>query len=185
MPRINVKNIEANNYAYYKNALEYVARPDRCSSGYISATELYLPTERKYLVSTVDHQIQKVREYYYKTDKRLGLHLEINFSAEELKYLSARHLLLIGHHVATTEFPRCMTYFAVHDHTNLLHLDMLLVPINVQTGLMYGCNNHGWNAIEMRLRDYLHNFMPEETIGGHQVSYGMDTNKRYKDNRCK
>lgn len=67
-----------------------------------------------------------------------------------------------------------MTYFAVHDHTPRLHLDMLIFPVNIHTGRMYACQKLGWNAIELRLQKHLLNYMPQDAIGKFQVCYNMD-----------
>lgn len=171
MPRITVKSIPKNKPWIYENVLNYVAKPDKCNQGYISATELLLPHTREEIVPMIGMQIETARTFYGKNENRLGMHVIIEFSPDELKYLSMLQILAIGHHIAQTEFVGCMTYFAVHDHTENLHLDMLLIPINIREGIMYGCNRAGWNGIETRLLTYLKNFMPEEAVSGFQVSY--------------
>lgn len=171
MPRIEIKSIKAGNYAYYYNTLNYVAKNDRCIQGYISAANLLLPQKRSELVPCISQQVSNARMHYGQEDKRLGIHCVVNFSSEELEYLTAIQILEIGHYLSMTEFPDCMTYFAVHDHSDKLHLDMLIFPLNIHNGRMYGCQKKGWNAIEIRLQKYLLNYMPAEVVGKFQVAY--------------
>ena len=171
MPRIEVKSIPAGNYAYFYNAIDYVARTDKSGCQCIGATNLFLVDKRKELESSIEAQVTEVREYFKQGNRRLGIRFVINFSDTELKYLNERMVLEIGYHVAMTEFAGCMTYFAVHDHTDLLHLDMLIFPVDIRTGKMYGCNIAGWSAIEARLIEYLKNYMPVDAVGGFQTAF--------------
>lgn len=171
MPRIEVKSIPAGNYAYFYNAIDYVARKDRCACKCIGATNLMLPDKRNKLNSFIESQVTESRAYFKQEDRRLGIRFVINFSEIELKYLNERVILEIGYHVAMTEFAGCMTYFAVHDHSDSLHLDMLIFPLDIRTGKMYGCNRAGWSAIETRLIEYLKNYMPVDAVGGFQTAF--------------
>lgn len=174
MPRIEVKSIQAGNYAYYHNALAYVARKDKCACKCIGATNLMLPNKRKELEPYIESQVREAREFFKQEDRRLGIRFVINFSESELKYLNERQILGIGYHVAITEFAGCMTYFAVHDHSDSLHLDMLIFPLDITNGRMYGCNRAGWSAIEARLMKYLENFMPVEAVGLFQTAFAKN-----------
>lgn len=171
MPRIEVKSIKSDQYMIYKNVLNYVAKDDRCIKGFLGATNLLLTQKRSQLNFAISEQVNQARKFYGQEDRRLGIHVIIAFSEEEVKYLNHMKILEIAYHVANTEFSGCMTYFAVHDHTEHLHIDMLVFPLNIHTGRMYGCQREGWNAIEIRLQDYLQKYMPEEAIGGFQVNY--------------
>lgn len=171
MPRIEIKSIPAGQEVIFRNVLNYVAKDDRCFQGYIGASKLCMPAERKEIVDNIQKQIQQLRVFYGKTDKRLGLHCIIAFSKEEMEYLTPWKVLEIGYYISETEFAECMTYFAVHDHTELLHLDMLVIPIKVCTGKMYGCPRAGWSGIELRLREYLLDNMPESAVGGFQTAF--------------
>lgn len=171
MPRIEIKSIPEGQYPYYENVLNYVSKKDRCVQGYLGATNLYLPQKRRDLIPTLQEEIQRLREFYGQGDRRLGIHFIVNFSPEELSYLSPKQVLEIGYYIAQTEFADCMTYFAVHDHTDLLHLDMLIIPINIHTGRMYSCGRAGWSGIETRLQKYLLNYMPESAVGEFQTAF--------------
>lgn len=171
MPRIEIKSISEGLYSYYENTLNYVAKKDRCRQGYLGAVNIYLPQKRKDLIPTIREEIRRLREFYGQEDRRLGIHFIVNFSSEELVYLSPIQVLEIGYHIAQTEFTDCMTYFAVHDHTSLLHLDMLIIPINIHTGKMYSCGRAGWSGIETRLQKYLVNYMPESMVGEFQTAF--------------
>ena len=75
-----------------------------------------------------------MKTFYGKEECRLGLHFEINFAPEELKYLDEWKILGIGYWISETELSDCMTYFAVHDHSEHLHLGMLINPIYISVG---------------------------------------------------
>ena len=64
-------------------------------------------------------------------------------------------ILQIAYYLAETEHKGCLTYFAVHDNVKCLHIDMLIVPIVLYTGNMYGCNKPGWIKIACNLKEYL------------------------------
>ena len=172
MPRIDVKKIESKDYNYFDNCINYVAKEGHCINGFIGGTHWYLPPDRNKHVSALMTHIQTIREFYGKYDTRLGIHVVVTFSPEEVIFLNRRSVLEIGYYLAQTEFTNCMTYFAVHDHTDLLHLDMLIIPIDVYTGNMYGCGKAGWNCIMAKLKMFLHNYMPESVMGSFQVAYG-------------
>lgn len=171
MPRIDVKSITANNIQYFNNGVKYIAKKDKCDGKHIGATNLYLPEKRKDLERTVKLQMEDIRNHYNKENKRLGIHAVFAFSQEEDQYLTEKQALEIAYRIAEREFQYCPTYFSVHNHTETKHIDMLILPINLQTGNMYGCNRRGWNAIESRLIQDLENFVPKACIGGHQVAY--------------
>ena len=177
MPRINVNTITKGRMDYFMNTINYVARKDRCTEGYLGATNLYLPPKRSDLVPVIMYQIKGLWEFFNKHDVRLGLHVEINLAPSELEYLSKMQVLQIEYFVANAVCADCMTYFSVHDHSELLHIDMLVILIHLDTGLMYGCNKAGWHAIEGRLMEYLQNFMPESAVGEFQVSFDQHTRK--------
>lgn len=172
MPRITVKGIGAEEIKIYNNVANYVSRHDKSIQGLIGATHLYLGEKRNRDISLILQQMLSYRQFYNQVGKRLGIHVIIEFSSEENKYLTSERMLQIGYHIAETEFIGCPTYFAVHDHGAQLHLDMLLIPMDVYTGLMYGCDKSGWRRIEINLIQYLKGIMPEECVGGIQVSFG-------------
>lgn len=171
MPRIDVVSIKKENYVYFENCLNYIAKEDHCIEGYIGATHIYLPMDRNMHVPFIRTQVSTMRSFYQKQNNRLGLHITINFSPEEQGFLNKGMMLQIAYHLAETEFPSCMTYFAVHDNVDLNHIHMLIIPINVYTGYMYGCGKAGWNTIEDKLRKLLKTIMPESVVGGFQVAY--------------
>ena len=59
MPRIGVKSIGRDNYIYFENCLNYVAKPDHCIKGFIGATNMFLPVARECHVSMIYDQIMK------------------------------------------------------------------------------------------------------------------------------
>lgn len=171
MPRIDVKTIEEGNYVYFENCVNYVASAGHCIKGYIGATNMYLPHDRSDHLKAIGLQIEHARSFFRKNNRRLGIHIVFTFSPEETSYLSRRTLLSIAYYIAETKFAGCMTYFAVHDNTELLHIDMLLISINMNTGNMYACSKQGWNKIALNLQSYLKTIMPEDAVGGIQVAY--------------
>lgn len=171
MPRVEVKSISAGQNQIFRNVLNYVAKDTRCIQGYIGAANLYLPRNRNEVVSSIKAQIENMRRFYGQGSTRLGLHCIVAFSEEEAAYLTLLQALEIGYFISETEFAECMTYFAVHDHTGLLHIDMLVIPINVRKGYMYGCGKGGWHAIVFRIQRHLLNYMPESAIGDFQMAF--------------
>ena len=174
MCRIDVRNIMSGNYQYYDNVLKYIAREDHCTNCNIGAAHVLFPQKKKDLLSALRYQIDAVRTFYGKEDNRLGIHLTIAFSADELAFLDADKILDIGYYLSINEFTNCITFFGVHDNTALLHLHMLIIPINIKLGTMYGCNKQGWYAIEKRLRIYMTKYIPEVVLGKEvgQIAYG-------------
>lgn len=171
MPRIDVKTIGSAEYAYFNNCINYVAKADHCIKGYIGATNWYLSPYREEHVPLLMKHIENIRNFYGKHDTRLGIHVVVTFSPEEQAYLSRKSVLEIGYYLAQSEFTNCMTYFAVHDNTELIHIDMLIIPIDVYTGKMYACGKAGWNCIELKLKAFLQNYIPKSMIGSFQVAY--------------
>lgn len=171
MPRLEIKSIQEGQDTYLRNVLNYVAKWNKCNQGYLGAANLYLPQKKKELIPTIQQQNQELREFYRQENKRLGIHFIVAFSPEEAAYLTHMYVLQIGYFLAQTEFAEYMAYFAVHDHTELLHLDMLINPINIHTGLMFGCNRSGWYGIGSRLQEHLLRYMPEGAIRELQVTF--------------
>lgn len=169
MPRLSIKSVTEK--PHYTNTIKYVANREKCSQPIIGASNVYLPMERKDIVPAIREQFDAVKTFYGKEDCRLGIHFEINLSPEELKYLDAWKILQMGYWISETEFSDCMTYFAVHDHSDYMHLDMLINPINIYNGNMYGCSKAGWNAIGKQLNEYMKNYIPEEKIGKLQIAF--------------
>lgn len=174
MPRIDVKAIGKDNYAYKKNTINYVARNDHCIEGYIGATNLLLDKNRNKNATEVLKQMEEAREFYNQTDTRQGLHVVFTFSPKEAEHLTKKDALKLAYEVAETEFEGCMTYFAVHDNTSLIHIDMLVDPLNVYTGKMYGCHKAGWWSIGNRFIERMKLYVPEEDIGELQIPYGKE-----------
>lgn len=169
MPRISVKRI--NEKAHYNNTIRYVAKKEKCNKPMYGACNAYLPMKRSDMVTAIREQFDMSKVFYGKEDFRRGIHFEINFAPKELEYLDSQKILMIGYWISEMGFNGCQTYFAVHDHSDWLHLDMMINPVNIYTGMMYGCGKGGWNAIGYSLCEYLKNFMPEECIGELQVVY--------------
>lgn len=71
MPRIDVKKIERDNYYYFNNCINYVAKEGHCIKGFIGGTHWYLSENRNKHVPTLVRRIQDVREFYGKQDMRL------------------------------------------------------------------------------------------------------------------
>ena len=169
MPRLNVKRIVE--IPHYTNTINYVAKKDKCSKPMYGAYNAYLPMNRSDIVPAIREQFDAAKTFYGKENRRPGIHFEINFAPEELEYLDPHKILTIGYWISETEFTDCMTYFAVHDHTKLWHLDMLINPVLITEGNMYGCNNVGWYGIGSRLCEHLKYYMPEDKIRDLQVSF--------------
>lgn len=171
MPRICIKSIKENNWSYYDNVLNYVAKKDKCAEPMIGACNVYMPINRKEIVPVIRMQFNEVKHFYEQENHRLGIHFEINFSPEELRYLDRKKILEIGYWISETQFKNHMTYFAVHDHSECLHLDMLINTVNILTGNMYGCGNAGWNAVANEIHEHLKLYVPDETIISRQITF--------------
>ena len=169
MPRISVKTISE--MAHYVNTIKYVAKKDKCIKPLCGACNVYLPMKRSEIVPVIREQFDMSKDFYGKEEFRLGIHFEINFAPSELTYMDPWTILKVGYWISETEFNGCQTYFAVHDHSKWMHLDMIINPVNIYTGKMYGCGKGGWNAIGYRLCEYLKNFMPEECVNELQIVY--------------
>lgn len=169
MPRISIKSV--NSMVHYFNTINYVAKGDKCSQPMIGACNAYLPMMKHDIVPAIREQFDTAREFYGKKECRPGIHFEINFSPEELKYLDRKKILECGYWISETQFTGCMTYFAVHDHSEYMHLDMLINPINIYTGNMYGCNRSGWNAIMNSFIDHLKVYILDEKIISRQIAF--------------
>lgn len=174
MPRISVLGVNEGNFSYIENTSKYVAREDKCLDGYIGATNVYLPNNRKKIAGSIVSQMMNVREFHSQMDSRLGIHVIFAFSPDECKYITKADLLSIGYHIAETEFSDCITYFAVHDHTDNLHIDMLIDTVKITDGKMYGCNLAGWRAVGNHLIQTLEEYIPKDKISPVQVSFSVN-----------
>lgn len=164
MCRLEVKAIEAGNTKYFENVCNYIAKDCKCEKGYIGATNAYLPTNRSIMVEEISSQMNNDRIYHHQENSRLGLHLTVAFAPSECKSLNRRTILNIGYQLAEKEFPDCTTYFAVHDHSENLHLHMLVGTVKHSDGRMYACGPRGWRSIGHSVADFLKEYVPEEDI---------------------
>ena len=65
-----------------------------------------------------------------------------------------------------------MTYFAVHNHTELFHLDMLVFPVNMMNGEIISYGKHSWYYMVSQLAEYLKAFVPIEKVGKPLLCFG-------------
>lgn len=63
-------------------------------------------------------QMEEVKKYFRKEDKRQVLHYVLSFSMEEMKYIGTGEALEIGYRVAGYFFTGWQTVFWVHDDMN-------------------------------------------------------------------
>lgn len=95
----------------------------------------------------------------------------LEFLPSECIYLDAQKIIRIGYQFPCMEFPNCITYFGVHDHSEYLHLDMLLLPIDIYTGNSYGYSQNAWYKFGYDIRELMLQYMPEENISNVQTLY--------------
>lgn len=177
MPHLQVVNQVKHNSVAYRNLLNYIARPDKCRNRIIGMTNVLLDFQ-KTPENLVDDQVQRFREYHA-VSCRYALHIIVEFSPEEARYLDYNKVLEIGYFLAETEFTNCICYFAVHDHSTYkgtnqvyLHLDFMLIPFNIYDGRGYNCGKSGWFKIANDIKEFMKKYVPPSYISNPLVFHG-------------
>lgn len=169
MPRLQILTKEKPRSFF--NTLNYVARPDKCQQGCYGMTNVYndpsLSPE-----TVIENAAWTLRDKYGKIDQRYAMHEILTFSPEECKYLDHKKVLEIGYHMAESAFPDCISFFAVHDHSNLLHLDLMVIPIDLHTGSNYDCGSAGAYHICSDVTSYLEKYVPKDKISKTRIAFG-------------
>ena len=183
MPQLQVVNNVKQNLTAYYNLLNYVARPDKCRNGYYGMTNVYLnPNCNPEML--VDHQNFELRDFHGKNN-RFALHVIVQFAPSESKHLDHQKVLDIAYYIAEHEFPYCICFFGVHDHSCyngtdqlFLHIDMMILPFHIITGEGYDCGKPGWFKIGADVASYLQRYVPKEDITQPVVYYGRHAQKK-------
>lgn len=75
--------------------------------------------------------MEKVQEYYYKTNGKLAQHFILSFA--DYEYISEEEALCIGYKICAL-FPEYQIVFGVHQDKPHLHIHWAMNPVNVMTG---------------------------------------------------
>lgn len=75
--------------------------------------------------------MEKVKEYYYKTNGKLAQHFILSFA--DYEYINGNDALCIGYEVCAL-FPEYQMVFGFHSNTAHRHIHWGMNPVNVLTG---------------------------------------------------
>ena len=169
MPRIQI--ITVKNVEHLKSVVQYVARSDKCmNQQYVGLCNMLIGEDNESVLWKMDQFLHN--EFNKCHTKRRGIHLIIEFSPEECQFLNQQVILQIGYWLTAMYFANYVTYFAVHDHTELFHLDMLVFPVNMITGEIINYGKPTWYYMVSQLAEYLKGFVPIEKIGKPLLCFG-------------
>ena len=181
MPRLQVISRVETNETAFTNLLNYIARGDHCGGRWIGATNLYI-TDYQNPEPFILHQILHLFDLHQIRNKRMALHLFITFDDGERKQLSPEALLTLTYRFVGQAFPRCMTYFAVHDRQPetgaKLHVHVMLIPIDLYTGASWSAGNAGWYHIAHSFCNLLAHYVPPQDLKAPQVTFGRTPRER-------
>ncbi len=161
--------VKKNEKAYY-NLLHYVRGYEKCRKGYFGTSNVCVFPNAT-VEESVHYTAQKVREITY-CNVKLAMHLIIQFAPSELVYLDHSKVLEIGYFISLYDMPECITFFAVHDHSEHLHLDMMIFPYSIYDGKAYHISKKSLYKIGMDIQKYLLKYVPQKNISQIQPVYG-------------
>lgn len=164
-----VDNVKKNFVAYY-NLLNYVRNYDKCQNRYYGTSNVLLLPNRA-VEESVDFTANKIRKITY-CDVKLAVHLIVEFAPSELEYLDHKKILEAGYFISVYEMPECITFFAVHDHSKHLHLDMMIFPYSIYNGKAYHISKKSFYKIGADIQRYLLKYIPQEKMSKVQTIYG-------------
>lgn len=169
MPRIQIITVKS--VQHLQAVVLYVARSDKCMNHqYIGMCNMLMGEDNESELLKVDQFLHN--DFNKCHAKRRGIHLIIEFSPEECQFLNQQVILQIGYWLSATYFANHVTYFAVHNHTELFHLDMLVFPVNMMNGEIINYGKPAWYYMVSQLEEYLKAFVPIEKIGKPLLCFG-------------
>lgn len=169
MPRMQVIMVKSIQHLY--SVVPYVAKSDKCmNQQYVGMCNMLMGEDNISALLKVNQFLHN--DFNKGHTERQGIHLIIEFSPEECQFLNQQMILQIGYWMAGTYFTNYVTYFAVHDHTAKLHLDMLVFPVNMITGEIINYGKSTWYDMASQLAEYLKIIIPEEKVGKPLLSFG-------------
>ena len=171
MPRFQI--ITVRDRKHLENCLNYVGREDHNLTGSLG-TFNYLPFDSQ--GPGLYGQTMRMLDFHQPSYKRYGLHLIIQFSVEEDRYLNPEKLLMAGYHIAQTYFSPCMSCFGVHTNTDLIHLHYMLMPYSIYDGHSIGISKQEWWKMMNDLKSYMSQYMgvPPEAVGDGSICFGIE-----------
>ena len=123
------------------NVMNYVLNKDKAS--YIGAQNL-LPDHNPM------QQIFAVRNYWNDNTKKKILHFVIAFDDED--FITMENLNREAYNICSI-FPEFQIVFAIHNNTHILHLHMVIHPLNLATGKKLYFNHKTFFFFVQKLRD--------------------------------
>ena len=158
------------NETAYMNLLNYIRHPDKCTGGIFGATNVFIDPN-----ASIEQSVYMTAEYIRKRqscDTKLAVHLIIEFSPSELEYLDENKILETGYVISQLDMAECITFFGVHDHSEHLHLDMMICPYSIYTGKAWHLSKSFLWKIGLDIKEHLIHYMPEEAISKLQTVWG-------------
>ena len=155
----------------FNNLLNYIAKPSHCIGRFIGATNLHISAYQNPELEIMN-QISYVLNHYKAWNRRLALHILVEFDPGEAEMLSPEAALQFGYQFAVSVFPGYMCYFAVHDNTPLLHLHFMVVTCNIFNGGVFSAGKSGWYKIGNDGNRMLEQYVGSENLCPVQVTPG-------------
>ena len=93
-------------------------------------------------------QMEEVKRYFRKEDKRQALHYVLSFSKGEMEYIGIREALEIGYSVAGYFFTGWQTVFGIHTDTDNLHIHFVVNGTSYEDGRAFDIGPAGLQEIK-------------------------------------
>lgn len=104
------------------------------------------------LLDTPYSCMEKVKEYYYKTNGKLAQHFILSFA--DYEYISIDEALCIGYEVCAL-FPGYQMVFGFHTNTAHRHIHWGMNPVNVLTGKKFNFGYAESSELETKINSIL------------------------------
>lgn len=156
MPIVKAVNNIYGNKNDLKNLVAYAIKPSKCREGVYGAQGVL-----KSNAENMWRQMQDIKEYYRKTERKQAYHYIVSFDKEEMLHIGLKESLEIGYKVCGF-FHGFQAVFGVHTNEENLHIHLILNPVSYINGKKYTMNKSGLSDLKRHVNNVVMEYIPDE-----------------------